>query len=171
MSRKIPNKPFTSSSEAKPSEAPKKKTTSPASTPSSKQAAPAPTPVVTPSGSTYSSGFKFIWLLVIIAMGGAFGYYGVPAIRNEISPVAADRVSFNDTILNYEVGATGRLAVSVQGQYSRNDVRWTSSDLSIVDIDQGGNIFAKAPGTVIIRAFVGDGSVQDTLIINVSPRE
>ena len=169
MSRKIPNKPFTSSSEAKPSEAPKKKTTSPASMPSSKQAAP--TPVVTPSGSTYSAGFRFIWLLLIIALGGVVGYYGVPAIRNEISPVAADRVSFNDTILNYDVGATGRLSVSVQGRYSRNDVRWTSSDLSIVDIDQGGNIFAKAPGTVIIRAFVGDGSVQDTLVINVSPRE
>lgn len=168
MSRKIPNKPFAASAEAKASETPKK-TTSPTSSTRKKVAAAAPAPQAPQVAShSYRGGFQFLFILVLIALAGAAGYYGVPVVRQAINPTPANRVVFNDTILNYQVGDTGRIVVTVQGEYSRSDVRWVSSDLSIVDIDQGGNIFAKAPGTVIIRAFVGNGSIQDTLIINVS---
>ena len=89
-------------------------------------------------------------------------------VSQAINPTPVTRVDFNDTVLNYQVGDTGRLGVSVQGEYSRSDLKWVSSDYSILDVDQGGNVFAKAPGTVIIQAFVGDGSIKDTIVINVS---
>jgi uncharacterized protein YjdB len=120
------------------------------------------------SESTYKAGFQFIVLLFIIALGGLAGYYGVPVVSQAINPTLVTRVDFNDTVLNYQVGDTGRLGVSVQGEYSRSDLKWVSSDYSILDVDQGGNVFAKAPGTVIIQAFVGNGSIKDTIVINVS---
>jgi uncharacterized protein YjdB len=170
MSRKIPTKPFGANAEAKASETTPQKQTSPASATRKKAAAQAPVQVPTPAivESTYKAGFQFILLLVIIALGGLAGYYGVPIVSQAINPTPVTRIDFNDTILNYEVGNTGRLGISVQGEYTRTDLKWVSSDFSIVDVDQGGNVFAKAPGTVIIQAFVGDGSIKDTIIINVS---
>lgn len=164
MSRKIPNKPFAASAEGKTETS--KKSTSPSSKPRQSTASKAPTPAA--ATSSYRGGFQFLFILGLIALATAAGYYGVPAVTEAINPTPANRVSFNDTTLEYHVGDTGRIVVSVQGEYTRSDVKWVSSDLSIVDVDQGGNIFAKAPGTVIIRAFVGNGSIQDTVVINVS---
>ncbi len=170
MSRKIPTKPFGANAEAKAPETTPKKNTSPTAATRKKVVAQAPVQVPTPPvvESTYKAGFQFIILLVIIALGGVAGYYGVPVVSQAINPTSVTRVDFNDTTLNYEVGNTGRLGVSVQGAYSRSDLKWVSSDYSIVDVDQGGNVFAKAPGTAIIQAFVGDGSIKDTIVINVS---
>ena len=166
MSRKIPNKPFAATAEVKSTDT-AKKTTSPATSRSKK--APTPVPAQAPvAPSSYRGGFQFIGLLLLIVLAGTAGYYGVPAVSQAINPTPVNRVTFNDTILNYQVGDTGRLVVSVQGEYTRNDVRWVSSDYSILDVDPGGNIFAKATGTVIIRAFVGNGSIQDTVVINVT---
>lgn len=169
MGRKIPNKPFAASAEAKAPETPKK-TTSPTSSTRKKAATAAPVTQAPPVAvNAYRGGFQFLAILLLIALAGAAGYYGVPVVRQAINPTPVNRVIFNDTILNYQVGNTGRIVVIVQGEYTQSDVRWVSSDFSIVDVDQGGNIFAKAPGTAIIRAFVGNGSVQDTIVINVSP--
>ena len=168
MSRKIPNKPFAASAEAKASESPNK-TTSPTSSTRRKAAASTAAPQTPPvASSSNRGGFQFLAFIILIALAAAGGYYGVPVVRQAINPTPANRVVFNDTIMNYEVGDTGRIVVTVQGEYTRNDVRWVSSDYSVVDVDQGGNVFMKAPGIVVITAFVGNGSVQDTIVINVS---
>lgn len=171
MSRKIPTKPFGANAEAKASETPIRKTTSPTSTPRKKAVPQSPVlvaPIQTPGGVAYSGGFQFLFIILLFVLAGAAGYYGVPVISQAINPTPTTRVDFNETTLNYEVGNTGRLGISVQGAYSRSDLKWVSSDYSIVDVDQGGNVFAKTPGTVIIQAFVGDGSIKDTIVINVS---
>lgn len=168
MSRKIPNKPFAASAEAKAPESPNKNT-SPTSSTRRKAAASAPAPQAPQAASSsYRGGFQFLGILILIALAGAAGYYGVPVVRQTFDPTPENRVFFNDTILNYEVGNTGRIGVTVQGEYGRSDLRWVSSDYSVVDVDQGGNVFAKAPGIVVITAFVGNGSIQDTIVINVS---
>lgn len=193
MNRKIPTKPFGANAEAKAPVTTLKKNTSPLTATRKKVVAQEPVtipkkntpPLVVPRRkvvaqepvqapitpvveSTYKAGFQFIVLLVIIVLGGLAGYYGVPVVSQAINPTPVTRVDFYNTVLSYEVGNTGRLGVSVQGAYSRSDLKWVSSDYSIVDVDQGGNVFAKAPGTVIIQAFVGNGSIKDTIVINVS---
>lgn len=165
MSKKIPAKPFSSSQEAK--------TQNPAlakrQEPNAKSIGGKPGAVKNPttpssqaSPAKNRSGLLLLFLL-IVALGSA--YLGYELGNDFFSQTS--RVEIVPTELTYEVGDVGRLTASVSGEFNQYDLFWTSSNLDVVYIDNGGNLAALAPGQAIVTASVGNGSVKDTLIITI----
>lgn len=169
MSKKIPAKPFSNYQEGKLQNPAKAQNQEPnaksiAGTPKPKASAPTPPSQVTPSQNR--TGLLFI-LVVVIALASA--YIGFAVSDQFAEPV--NRVVIAETELTYETGDVGRLTARVDGEFDRYDLFWTSSNLDIVYVDNGGNLAALSPGRAIITASVGNGTVKDTIIINVDAAE
>lgn len=169
MSKKIPAKPFSSTSDGKlqnPTKAQRQE-------PNAKSVAGRPgantTPPTSPSQSVPQknrSGWLLLFL-VVVALGSA--YLGFELGNDYFAP--SNRVEIAQTELTYEVGDVGRLRANVSGEFDRYDLFWTSSNLDVVYIDNGGNLAALNPGQVIVTASVGNGSVKDTIVITVTDPE
>lgn len=72
--------------------------------------------------------------------------------------VPVSGIRLNKEILTLETGKHQRIVAHINpGNASIKDVVWTSSDESIATVDSTGNITAKTPGTVVIRATTVDG--------------
>ena len=166
MNRKIPTKPFSAGTEKKATTEQTKRIepnvsrSLPNTLSSNKEAAPSKT-LKKPRGNRPS---LLILLLIFTAIGAYLGY----SLGNQyLNNSSSNRVQFYQTEYTYEVGNAGKLPVLVKGEYTSYNLFWLSSNAEIVEVDQGGNIFALAPGQVIITAAVGSGAIKDTVIINV----
>lgn len=167
MNRKIPTKPFSSGKDKKLSpENAKRNEPNAASiagkSPSIGGGQTQDTKIIV---KRKGSGPSLLILLLFVAILGA--YLGYTLGNQYLDNSEANRITFSQTEYSYAVGDAGRLPVMVSGEYSSYDVFWISSNAEIVAVDQGGNIIALAPGQVVITAAVGNGSVKDTVIINV----
>lgn len=71
----------------------------------------------------------------------------------------ASSISLSKASLSLRQGATQRLSATVKpdNAYNKN-VKWKSSDASVVSVDSNGNIKAKMIGTAKITAYTADGS-------------
>lgn len=165
MSRKIPAKPF-SSQEGKaqnPIKATRQEPNASSIAGNTKTLKAMPTPPSQASAGSQNRSKLWLPLLVLIALAG--GYLGF--MLAEFNAPGPNVVAIAETELTYSVGDTGRLTARVSGEFDRYDLFWTSSNLEIVYVDNGGNLAALAPGQAVITAAVGSGSVKDTIIINV----
>lgn len=165
MSKKIPAKPFSSSQEAKAQNPALAKRQEPnaksiGGKPGTKGSPATPSSQTTPAKNR--SGWILLFLF-IVALGSA--YLGYELGNDYFTP--SNRVEIVPTELTYETGDVGRLSASVSGAFNQYDLFWTSSNLDVVYMDNGGNLAALAPGQAIVTASVGNGSVKDTLIITV----
>lgn len=166
MSKKIPAKPFSNYQEGKlqnPAKAQRQE-------PNVKSVASKPEASrkkVTPPSQTASSrtGSRSFLLFLFILATLASAYIGYELGDDFLSQ--SNRVSIPQTELTYETGDVGRLSAQVSGDYDTYDLFWTSSNLDVVYVDNGGNLAALNPGQAIITASVGGGSVKDTMIITV----
>ena len=168
MNRKIPTKPFTTGTDKKVSpERAKRNEPNAASIAGKKPAVnQGEQPTVTKTIiKRKGSGPSLLILILLVALLGA--YIGYTLGPQYLDNTGTNRVAFNQTEYSYEVGDAGRLPVLVSGEFDSYDVFWISSNAEIVAVDQGGNIIALAPGQVVITAAVGNGSIKDTVIINV----
>jgi len=162
MSKKIPAKPFSNYQEGKlqnPAKAQNQE-------PNAKSIAGSPTPPSQVTPRQNRTGLLFV-LVIVIALASA--YIGFAA--NDLFASAGNRVVIAETELTYSEGDVGRLTARVEGEFDRYDLFWTSSNLDIVYVDNGGNLAALSPGRAIITASVGNGTVKDTIIINVDALE
>lgn len=166
MSKKIPAKPFSSSQEGKLQNPTKAQRQEPnAKSIGGKPIAPQgnATPPSPASPAKNRSGLLLLFL-IIVALGSA--YLGYELGNDFFSQT--NRVEIVQTELAYETGDLGRLTASVSGEYDKYDLFWTSSNLDVVYVDNGGNLAALSPGQAIVTASVGNGSVKDTVIITVT---
>jgi len=164
MNRKIPTKPFSSNSDKKVSPEQAKRNEPNVSSNLSSTPSQSDTPYKKASKSKGFGSSLLLLLLLFTALGAYLGY----TLGNEfLDNSEPSRVEFSQTEYTYEVGDAGRLPVLVKGEFSSYDLFWISSNAEIVEVDQGGNIVALAPGRVIITAAVGNGAIKDTVIVNV----
>ena len=76
-----------------------------------------------------------------------------------VRPVPATGITLNKTATTMNVGATETLAATVTPANATNKaVSWSSSNMSVVTIDQNGVVAAVAPGTATITATTTDGT-------------
>lgn len=85
----------------------------------------------------------------------------------------ADTVKISAPSNSVEVGERLRLSATVTTTdgYAYSDVKWSSSDTTVAEVDQNGIVTAKYPGSVAIKATAVDGSGKyDSYVIKVTQK-
>lgn len=107
------------------------------------------------------------------------GADGNPAGKDEVScgsvsvtvaapPIAVTNVTLDQTTLNLNLknNETAKLIATVTPDNADNKtVTWTSSNAAIAEVDNSGNVTAKAVGTATITARAGDKSAQCSVTV------
>ncbi len=87
-------------------------------------------------------------------------------VTEKIIPVAG--VTLNETKLELVEGESAQLTATVLPEDATNkNVAWSSSDPSIVSVDQIGNVIAKTAGNATITATTDDGGYRATCDVTV----
>lgn len=87
-------------------------------------------------------------------------------VKNNI--VSVTSVSLNVSELTLKVNETDTLVVNINPNNATNkNVTWSSSDSSIVEVDQNGKITTKKVGNAIITVTTEDGNKTATCVVNV----
>ena len=87
---------------------------------------------------------------------------------HEVTYTRVTGVALNTTYTNMSVGNSMKLTASVSPQDANNkNVKWTTSDSSIVSVDQNGNVNALKSGVATITVVTVDQSKSATCTINV----
>lgn len=79
------------------------------------------------------------------------------------------KITLNKSFVSIGVGASETLEVLIEPENATNkDVRWSTTDASIVSVDQNGKITAVASGTAIINVTsIANPSVNDFIVVIV----
>ena len=84
-----------------------------------------------------------------------------------VKPIFAESISLDRTELVLTIGATDKLTATILPEYvTDKTVTWTSSDESIVTVDEEGNIQALALGEAVITAACGEKSATCKVTVN-----
>ena len=78
-------------------------------------------------------------------------------------------MSFDYYTSNLRPGGVGKIHLSInpEGANDYYNIKWTSTDNNILEVRQGGTVFAHAPGKVIITATAPNGvSVSKEFVVN-----
>lgn len=79
-----------------------------------------------------------------------------------------EKILLDQTTLAMETGETAQLKYKLtEGSYS--EVTWSSSDISVCDVDQSGNVTAKAKGNAVITARTTNGLTAECAVKVVLP--
>ena len=91
-----------------------------------------------------------------------------PTPNNEVRVSGVSIIKGGSDQITVDIGDKAVLKATVSPSNATNkNIRWTSSNPSVVSISNNGNIEAKAPGTAVITVSTEDGGYTDTLIITV----
>ena len=103
-------------------------------------------------------GFSFLGLIAIapvvatISCGSRSGTSGDERDKNEQN-IPIESIALNETNLTLEVGKSGKLEVTINPSTATNQkVTWTSSNESIVTVDENGNVKALKVGNAEVTA-------------------
>ena len=101
-----------------------------------------------------------------------FGTSATAALECGAGPAQIQELRLTSANSDFFVGLTYRLSVqaffadgSPPRELMNNQVRWASSDLAVASVDGAGNLFARAPGTVVVSASFGGATGQETYTI------
>ena len=84
------------------------------------------------------------------------------------SAIPVESISLDQTSLSLISGESERLTATVKPDNATDKtVTWTSSDTSIVDVDQNGEVRANDAGTAVITARAGEKSATCTVTVTV----
>ena len=95
-----------------------------------------------------------------------------PANGKEIVPVTS--VSFDDEDKSVELqeGFSEKLGYTINPSNASNkNVKFSSSDETVVEVDEEGNVTAVGVGTAIITITTDDGNKTDTIEVTVTPQD
>lgn len=86
-----------------------------------------------------------------------------------VSAINVDGISLNTTHLNLIVGSSSTLSATITPDNATNkNVQWSSSEPSIVTVDNNGKVTAKKRGTAIITVMSTDGGYTASCTVNVT---
>lgn len=116
--------------------------------------------------SVSDSGLYYMWLY--FSGNNIKDVYGCIFVDNLEDEVALESISLPKTV-EIEVGKTKKITVTYNPITATNRiVKWTSSDESVVTVDNAGNITAKKEGSAIITAVSEDGNKKATCTVTVT---
>lgn len=116
--------------------------------------------------SVPDSGLYYMWLY--FSGNNIKDVYGCIFVDNLEDEVALESISLPKTV-EIEVGKTKKITVTYNPTTATNRiVKWTSSDESVVTVDNAGNITAKKEGSAIITAVSEDGNKKATCTVTVT---
>lgn len=116
--------------------------------------------------SVSDSGLYYMWLY--FSGNNIKDVYGCIFVDNLEDEVALEGISLPKTV-EIEVGKTKKITVTYNPTTATNRiVKWTSSDESVVTVDNAGNITAKKEGSAIITAVSEDGNKKATCTVTVT---
>lgn len=125
------------------------------------------------------------FLAMLLACSMAFGTVSMTACnilgsnddgedqkQEQPQTVEVTGVSLDETMLNLKIGNQKRLTATVAPATATNkSVTWSSDKPDIADVDQNGNITAKAKGTAVITVTTASGNKTASCIVNVTENE
>ncbi len=80
--------------------------------------------------------------------------------------VPASTISINSTEITMLKGKTRNLTARIYPTNTRENIRWESSDTSVVTVDANGKIITVGAGQAEITAYSSNGTVSDTCIVH-----
>ena len=105
-------------------------------------------------------------LLEPIDEGGYNLYYYISRPITLTVNIPAESIEFTSESITISAGATEKLDLTITPANANSNLNWTSSDTSVVTVDNEGNITGVKGGTATIT--VTDGILSDTITINVT---
>lgn len=82
--------------------------------------------------------------------------------------IPVEAVHLDEKEMQLTVGETARMRATVLPESATNkDISWTTSDESVVSVDEDGNVNALSAGTAVITAVSVDGDKSDSCIVTV----
>ena len=83
----------------------------------------------------------------------------------------ADSIRLDNSTLRIERGKTGKLTVTISPSDAVDVLEWSSSNSDIAEVDQDGNVTAKAKGTAVITVKASYSGVSATCTVTVYSNE
>ncbi len=88
-----------------------------------------------------------------------------------VAPEFASNITLNHSSINMHFGETSQLEATITPSDASQTVTWTSSDPSVLSVDDNGLLFAKALGNATVTATTTDGTnLSATCSVTVSHR-
>lgn len=81
----------------------------------------------------------------------------------------ADSIGLDNTSLNLDLGTIGKLTATMSPSDAVDVLEWSSSNSDIAEVDQNGNVTAKAKGTAVITVKASYSGVSATCTVTVIP--
>ena len=118
------------------------------------------------NGVLYPRGIGVCTITATTQDGTGITVSGKVRVTEMASMVTVSRASLTLAVpATYKLSAT---VVNIDGS-NYNDVKWTSGDPEIATVDKNGNVTARYPGVVVIKAEAMDGTEKyDTCILTVT---
>lgn len=123
---------------------------------------------ITPEANAYGTAT----ISVNINDGASNKTYYFHLIVNNVGDIIVTGVKLDSHNLELNVGGEPRqlnAAVEPSNAVNRN-VTWSSSDISVVMVDQSGNVTPVGPGNAVITVTTTDGNLSDTASVNVATK-
>ena len=81
----------------------------------------------------------------------------------------ADSIGLDNSSLNLDLGTIGKLTATMSPSDAVDVLEWSSSNSDIAEVDQDGNVTAKAKGTAVITVKASYSGVSATCTVTVIP--